>query len=168
MVEEDQAKVEGEPEAAPQEALETQLEEAKKKYLYLYAEFENFRKRNQKERADLLKFGWEYVAKDLLQVVDNLDRAVEHLPKSVDTGFAEGIRMIRQQFQDTLDKHGVQAIETKGKSFDPNLHEALAMEPDAESAAGLILKEHTKGFTLHGRLLRAAKVVVSAGPETKA
>ncbi len=143
--------------------LEAQLKEKESKYVYLYAEFENFKKRAVKDRADTLKFGWEPVARELLQVVDNLERAVEHMPAGTDANFAKGIEMVIQQFRSTLQKQGVEAVPTTQASFDPNLHEAVGQEPSQDHPQGTILKEHLKGYTLHGRLLRPARVVISGG-----
>ena len=144
------------------EELETQLKDKEAKYLYLYAEFENFRKRSIKERSDSLKFGWEPVARDLLQTLDNLERAVTHMPIDADKNFAEGIKMVLGQFKSTLQKQGVEAIASIQKAFDPNLHEAVAQEP-SEHPEGTILKEAQPGYMLHGRLLRPSRVVVSGG-----
>jgi molecular chaperone GrpE len=142
--------------------LEAQLKEKDGKYLYLYAEFDNFKKRNQKERADLLKFGWENVARDLLQVLDNLDRALQHIPQDTQPVLVDGIRLVQQQFLSTLTRQGVQTIATEGQAFDPNFHEAIGQIPGAQPA-GTIVKEEMKGYTLHGRLLRPARVLVSSG-----
>lgn len=150
------------PEQLKISALEAEIAEEKKKYLYLYAEFDNFKKRTVKERSDLLKFGWEKVARDLLDVVDNLDRAVEHMPETTDKNLKTGIEMILSQFKGTLEKQGVSSIKTEGEDFNPDHHEAMTQEP-SELPAGKITKALTKGYLLHGRLLRAAKVVVSKG-----
>jgi molecular chaperone GrpE len=142
-------------------ALEAQLKEEKNRYLYLYAEFENYKKRAVKERSDTMKFGWEPVARDLLQILDNFERAIAHMPPGTDASFADGLRMIAQQFHATLAKQGVQAIETVGKPFDPHLHEAMGQEP-SEHPSGSVSQEQLKGYTLHGRLLRPARVMISA------
>jgi molecular chaperone GrpE len=143
--------------------IEAQLKEEKNRYLYLYAEFENFKKRAFKERTDAAKYGWESVARDLLEVADNLERAVEHMPPTTDKAFTQGILMVLNQFKATLERQGVQPVESVGQELDPNLHEAVAQEP-SEEPRGRIIQEHSKGYTLHGRLLRPARVVVSAGP----
>lgn len=144
------------------EELHAQLKEKDSKYLYLYAEFENFKKRAIKERSDLLKFGWESLARDLLQVIDNLERALAHTPAGTDKNLSEGLQMVLSQFKSTLQKQGVQEIESVGKPFDPNLHEAVA-EEHSKLPKGTITQEHSKGYTLHGRLLRPARVNVSDG-----
>jgi len=142
--------------------LEEQVKEKENKYLYLYADFDNFKKRAAKERSDLLKFGWEPVASELLQVVDNLERALQHAPANTDKNLLMGLEMVLNQFRGTLQKQGVQTIEASEKAFDPNLHEAVA-EEESQLPAGMVVKEHSRGYTLHGRLLRPARVVVSSG-----
>jgi molecular chaperone GrpE len=142
--------------------LEAQLKEKDGKYLYLYAEFENFKKRTIKERSDLIKFGWESVARDLLQTVDNLERALSHIPPNTDKVLVEGLNMVLNQFKASMQKQGVQHIESLTKDFDPNLHEAVGQEA-SELPTGMIVKEHARGYTLHGRLLRPAQVIVSGG-----
>ncbi len=142
--------------------LEALVKEKEGKYLYLYADFENAKKRAIKERSDLIKFGWENVARDLLQVVDNLDRAVEHIPAGTDANFAAGIKMIATQFKAAMQKQGVEEVTCVAKPFDPNLHEAVGQEP-SDHPEGSISKELSKGYTLHGRLLRPARVLVSSG-----
>jgi molecular chaperone GrpE len=142
--------------------LEALVKEKENKCLYLYAEFENYKKRAIKERSDTLKFGWEPVARELLGVLDNLDRAVQHLPPQIETNFAEGLKMIATQFAATLQKQGVQPVETLKTPFNPELHEAVGQEASSE-ASGTVIKEHLKGYTLHGRLLRPARVVISSG-----
>lgn len=143
--------------------LETELKEREAKFLYLYAEFENFKKRAVKERSDLVKFGWENTARDLLQVIDNLERGLEHVPAGTDKALADGLKMVLQLFRSTLERSGVQTVSALHQPFDPNLHEAIAQEPSEEHAAGVIIQEQIKGYTLHGRLLRPARVVVSTG-----
>lgn len=150
---------------APQnqiELMQNELKEKEAKYLYLYAEFENYKKRVFKERSDLVKFGWESVARDLLQVGDNLERALQHAPASTDQNLLKGLQMVHNQFLSTLERQGVQVIPSIGVAFDPNLHEAVGQAPSEDaSEAGKIVKEEMKGFTLHGRLLRPARVLVS-------
>lgn len=144
------------------EELEAQVKEKEQKYLYLYAEFENFKKRAVKERSDLLKFGWESLAHDLLQVVDNLERAIAHMPAGSDKAITDGIQMVLNQFMGALNRQNVQPIESVHQVFDPNLHEAVGSEP-SEHPSGTIIKEQLRGYTLHGRLLRPARVIISEG-----
>jgi len=142
--------------------LEAALKDEKNKYLYLYADFENFKKRAVKDRSDAMKFGWERTANEILGVVDNLERAVEHMPKDVEANLKTGIEMTVSQFRSVLEKQGVALIPADGKEFNPELHEAMGQEP-SELASGVITKTLVKGYTLHGRLLRPAKVVISTG-----
>lgn len=149
--------------AQPQIAeLEAQLKEKDSKYLYLYAEFENFKKRAIKERSDSIKFGWEPVARELLEVADNLDRALAHTPANTDKNLLDGLKMVLNQFRSTLEKQGVQQIQALNKPFDPNLEEAVGQDC-SDQPEGNVVQEVTKGYTLHGRLLRPARVVVSNG-----
>ncbi|MBY0471133.1 nucleotide exchange factor GrpE [bacterium] len=143
--------------------LEAQVKEKENKYLYLYAETENFKKRAVKERQDLLKFGWEPLARDLLQVVDNLERALSHIPSGTDKNLVAGLEMVLNQFKTVLKNQGVQSVDAVTQPFDPNLHEAVAQESSEDVPEGTVLKEHARGYTLHGRLLRPARVVVSGG-----
>lgn len=147
--------------------LQTKLQEAEKKYLYLYSEFENFRRRNERERLDFLKFGHEGFLKDLLQVMDNFERALEHA-KSVAgnekgtpvSQVVQGLEMIAYQFAEALKGQGVTPIVSVGQKFDPALHEAIS-EEEAKAEPGSIIKEMHKGYMLHGRLLRPARVVIA-------
>jgi molecular chaperone GrpE len=141
---------------------EAKLKEQEAKYLYLYAEFDNFKKRAQKERLELMKFSWEPLALELLQIIDHLELALIHVPAGTDQAFLDGLKMILSQLVSTLEKNGVECIETQEKKFDPSFHEAAAHEESSQSA-GTILKEFRKGYTLHRRLLRPARVAVSQG-----
>lgn len=144
------------------QALEAEVKEKENKYLYLYAEFENFKKRAQKERQDLIKFAAEPVVRDLLQVVDNLERALAHVPVNTDKNIVQGLQMVLSQFCSTLEKQGVSKIVCLDKPFDPNFHEAVGQE-DSKQPAGTITKEHLSGYTFHGRLLRPSRVMISSG-----
>ncbi|MGE4232236.1 MAG: nucleotide exchange factor GrpE [Bacteriovoracia bacterium] len=142
--------------------LHKQLEESKNKYLYLYADFENFKKRAIKERSEFLKFGHEGLIRELLQVVDNLTRALDSQSQDQKTNEAlmSGLQMVKQQFLEVLAKFGVSPIQTVGEKFDPTVHEAVEQEATSDEKSGSVLREHQKGYLLHGRLLRPARVVV--------
>lgn len=155
----------GNGEASPQLLeLQTQLKDKENKYLYLYADFENYKKRAVKERSDAQKFGWESVARDLLLVLDNLERGLQYAPAGTDANLLAGLQMTAKQFRETLERQGVQIISAVGQVFNPELHEAVGQEPSDQSS-GTIIKEEQKGYTLHGRLLRAARVIISSGPQ---
>lgn len=144
------------------EELELQAKEKEAKYVYLYAEFDNFKKRTFKERSELIKFGHESFVRDLLQGMDNLDRALSHMPAGTEDVLAQGLKMVLGQFASCFERHGIKQVESVGKSFDPHLHEAVE-QVASDKPVGTILSEHMKGYTIHGRLLRPARVVVSAG-----
>src|SRR5688500_1711994 len=94
--------------------LEEQLKQEKNKYLYLYADFDNYKKRAIKERSDAMKFGWEPAARELLQVVDNVERALTHMPATTDRTLVDGLHMVLNQFKATLEKYGVQRVPAVG------------------------------------------------------
>jgi molecular chaperone GrpE len=150
------------PQSTKLSEVENALAEEKKKYLYLYADFDNFKKRAVKERSDAMKFGWENIAREILGVVDNLERAVEHMSANVDSNLKTGIEMTVAQFRTLLEKQGVALVPADGVAFNPELHEAMGQEPSS-LPSGNVTKTLVKGYTLHGRLLRPAKVIVSSG-----
>jgi molecular chaperone GrpE len=148
----------------PLAALQAELKEEEAKYLYLYADFDNFKKRTQKERGELLRFGFESAARELLQVIDNLNRALSHIPQGTDKNLVLGLQMVLGQFTGIMEKQGVLPITSLGSPFDPNLHEAITEEP-SDQPKGIVIREEMKGYTLHGRLLRPARVAVSSGAD---
>nr|WP_254380263.1 nucleotide exchange factor GrpE [Corallococcus exiguus] len=133
------------------------------------ADLENYRKRAQKEKEDVQKFGVEKLLKDLLPVVDNMDRALDAASKSPDfDSFQKGVAMTRKSFEDSLARHGVKGFSAKGQPFDPRLHEAIQQVESADVPAGHVLFEVTRGFYLNDRLVRPAMVVVARAPEVVA
>jgi len=152
-----------EDEADDESSLAEQLEKAKQDYLYLAADFENFRKNAIKERSELVKFGNERLLRDLLDVVDNLERAL-----AADTGkeskesLSSGVQMIHSELQSLLQRYGVTAMDSLGKPFDPNTHEALSSEPTNKIPPGHITQVFKKAYKYHDRLLRPAQVVVAS------
>lgn len=152
----------------PIQALEQQLAESNEKHLRALAELDNFRKRQQKVQSDLRKYGHEAAVRELLPVLDNLERAIESADGQEDANlgqFVQGVKMIAQQFQAALQQVGVTAIESMGVAFDPELHEALQEVPNAEVPPQTIVAEMQKGYLLHDRLIRPARVVVSKQPD---
>lgn len=129
------------------------------------ADLENYRKRAQKEKEEVQKFGSERLLRDLLPVIDNLDRALEAAAKSPDIdSFQKGVAMTRKSFEDTLGRHGVKAFSAKGQPFDPRLHEAIQQVETADVPAGHVVHEVVRGFMLSERLVRPALVVVARAP----
>lgn len=136
----------------------------KAKFYYLAAEFENTKKRFEREKDNLLKFGSEKILSNLVSVVDNFDLTVSALKNDNDDkvqNIVKGIEMIRTQFLDVLKQNGLTQVEALGKIFDPNFHEAVAQAPAPGKEDQEIITEYQKGYVLNGRLLRAAKVVVA-------
>lgn len=137
----------------------------KAKYFYVAAEMDNYRKRMEREKENLLKYGNEKVLSDLLEVVDNFERTIDMLrPDKEDKvkNLVVGLDMVRKQFLDKLTKHGLTTIEAIGKEFDPNFHEALAQEYVEGKKPNEVVKEFQRGYILNGRVIRAAKVVVAS------
>lgn len=136
------------------------------KYMRVAAELENYKKRAVREKADAIKYGNESLLRDILPVVDNVDRALEHADTSEDfEAFKKGLKMLHEQLLCCLKKHDVEVIDTAGKDFDPNVHEAMLQVVTDESEAGKVVSEFERGYLLNGRLLRPAKVCVCKRPE---
>ena len=146
------------------ETLKEGKDDFKAKYYYLAAEVENMRKRFERDKENLLKFGNEKVLSGLVGVVDNFDLTVSALKNDNDEkvqNIVKGIDMIRNQFLDVLKQNGLSQVESLGKIFDPNFHEAVAQAPAEGKADQEIITEYQRGYILNGRLLRASKVVVA-------
>lgn len=145
---------------------EQQIEELKQKLLYQQADFENFKKLKAKEKQDVLRFGNETLIKELLPVIDNLERAIEHAGKTDEAkAIAEGVALTLNGFLKVLEKFDVTRIEAAGKKFDPNFHEAVYQEESDKVEPGTVIGEFQKGYVMDGRLLRPAMVSVAKRPE---
>jgi molecular chaperone GrpE len=143
--------------------LEQAEEEARSHYdrfLRERAELENFKKRMQRERADALRFACEPLIRELLPVVDNLERALEHGTGNGES-VLEGVRLVLKSLLDVLERHGVKRIEAVGQAFDPTRHEAMLQVESAEHEPNRVVAQHHTGYLLHDRLLRPALVTVS-------
>lgn len=145
------------------EALRAQVEEANRRALLAQAELENFRKRTRRDHEEQLKFAIIPLAKDLLEVVDNLNRALESGGDDI-SGLRSGVEMVRSQLVSTLEKHGIRAIPTVGELFDPNYHEAIGQMPSDEHPEGVVAHQALPGYQLHDRVIRPPQVLISAGP----
>ncbi len=134
------------------------------KLLRMAAEFENYKKRMDRERGIALKYAEENILKELLPTIDNFERAIEQGGKADNVGvLLEGLEMTRKGLLGSLEKIGLKPLDGVGEPFDPNFHEALAMEANSEIPENHILQEYERGYLYKDRLLRAAKVVVSKG-----
>ncbi|MCX8073225.1 MAG: nucleotide exchange factor GrpE [Candidatus Binatia bacterium] len=142
--------------------LELEVEEARKAYLYERAELENFKKRVQREQTELLRYATEPLVRDLLPVVDNLERALQHA-KAGEQSIIQGVELTLRMFLDTLQRHGVSRVEAMGEVFDPARHEAVAHLASEEHDANRVIEQHQVGYMLHDRLVRPALVSVSRG-----
>jgi len=157
-----------EPGPAERELAALQEEKARleERWVRLSADFDNHRKRMLREKQETLAYGHENVVKDLLPVVDNLERAMEHASASSGAGFGsvlQGIELVRRELLGVLAKHGVSPIEAEGEPFDPNVHEALAQVEDPNVPVGNVARVLQRGYRLRDRLLRPARVLVSKG-----
>lgn len=150
-------------------AVERERDETKERMLRLAAEFENWKKRSRREQEDAQFKAKENVLKDILEVADNLERAMASMGESTDAkAVREGVSLVLRLFYQKLERHDVKAIESKGKPFDPRIHEAVAQVPSSDVAAGAIVEELVKGYNLGDRLLRPASVVVAVAPSSGA
>jgi len=128
------------------------------------ADFDNLKKRTEKDKADYFKFALADAFHDLLAVLDNFERALAHRGDASGDDFQAGIDMIARQLGETLRKYGLAEVPALGAAFDPNLHEAVVRQETAGSAPGTVLEVFQKGYTLNDRLLRPARVKVAAAP----
>lgn len=131
-------------------------------YMRSLAEIENLKKRFQKDKSDLIKFSNESLIKQLLTVIDNLEKAVSASEEenSLDA-VKEGVELTLKGLMDSLEKKGLEPVEAKGKSFDPNFHEAISEQEDNAAEPGTVIQELQKGYILNKRLIRPAMVIVS-------
>lgn len=168
----DEPQEDGMDDAAPltqEEALEKELEQAqatiedqKDKYLRLSAEFDNYRKRTMKEKAELILNGGEKSISSILPVIDDFERAIKMMESATDVNAVkEGVELIYQKFMAVMAQNGVKAIETKGQPLDTDYHEAIAVVPaPSEELKGKILDCVQTGYMLNDKVIRHAKVVV--------
>ena len=146
------------------EELEAQLEHEKKEYMFLMSDFENFRRRTIKEKADLIKNGTEGAMRELLPVVDDLERAIDAINKGGDLdSLKEGVDLIYNKFVKYLESQHVSAIKSTGKDFDTDIHEAVTTFPAPDpSMKGKVIDTTIKGYMINDKVLRHAKVVVGS------
>jgi molecular chaperone GrpE len=143
--------------------LSAKIEELNAKYLYLFAEFDNYRKRTQKERIELIKSASADVITQLLPVLDNFDRAAKSFETATDLeAIKEGVILIQNQFRNILMQKGLEEINAVGEVFNTDLHEAIANVPaDCDENKGRVMEMVEKGYFLNGKVLRFAKVLVA-------
>ena len=154
------------PEAAPPdelEALRAALAASEDARLRARAELQNAQRRHAREREAAARYRVEPLARELLDIADALDEAAA-VRDAAPAALREGQELIRRRLAGILEKFGVEALDPAGEAFDPQLHEALAAQPDAAAAPGTVLAVLRRGYRLHDRLLRPARVVVAAAP----
>jgi len=140
--------------------------EAQERYLRTYADFENYRKRMQRDLADFRKYANEQLAQDLLSVVDHLGLAIKHAQEAGETaqGLMEGVQLVYKQFRDVLEKYGVKPFKAEGEPFDPKLHDAMMQVETAEAPENTVVQVFQDGYRYHDKVLRHARVGVSRPP----
>jgi len=158
------------------EISEKEFEELKKKaeerdeycnkWMMVHAEYENTSKRIEKEKTNHIRFANEGIISEMFPIMDNFDMALDAMEKAKDkAAVMDGIRMVQKEFHKVLEDNGVKKIETEGKQFDPNVHEAVLVVPTTDDPDGAILEEARTGYTLNDRLLRPAQVKVAKNDE---
>jgi len=145
---------------------EQEIAKLKSDYLYLYADFENYKKQSIKERSDLRKFGAERLASDLLGVLDILETALASAQLGADhfEAFKKGIEMTANEFKSALKKNGIEEAPALGVAFDPMVHEALSSEDTVDFPEGHVSRVFKKPYRLHDRVIRPGQVVVARKP----
>jgi len=161
---------EEEKKLSPMEELQEQLKkkdvelvEQKSDFLREKADLENFRKRLVKDKADAVQFANERLLKELVEIDDNMNRAL-NTPNTSLEGLKEGVEMIQKQFATFLKNQKVEPVEATGKPFDPSLHEVMTQLESEDHEENTVIQEYSTGYTLNGRILRSAKVVISKKP----
>jgi len=130
------------------------------------AEMDNYKKRSARERESLIKYASQGILQSLLPVLDNFERAIEFADKSKDfNSFLEGVEMIYKQMYEALERNSVTRIDAVGKTFDPNIHEAVMQVASEEYPENVVVEELQKGYMLHDRVIRPSMVSVSKGSE---
>ncbi len=147
-------------------ALTKEKDDFKERFYRVSAEFDNYKKRIDRQWSDFKKYSHETLVKELLTVVDNLERAVEAAGKGneSDNGLVEGVKITLAEIFKIFERFGITALETKGEKFDPAYHQAVSTQPAEDVAENTVLEELQKGYLIHDRLLRPAMVVVSVAP----
>jgi molecular chaperone GrpE len=150
----------------PVETVTKALDESlqyKDKYVRLLAEFDNMRKRHERERTDLIKYAHEEVIVECLKLYDDLERSVSAFKskEGTDPNLVKGLEMVYNNMKELMGKYEVKPIDSRGKPFDPNTQEVLMQQETAEFPDGIVMEELEKGYTLGGRVVRTAKVKVA-------
>ena len=145
------------------DGLVTQLRDAEERALRAQAEIENVRKRGQRQLEDALRYGEMNLLRDILPVLDNIERAIDASESTTDVEtLREGFRMTGSQIEKLLESHGCESIKTENEVFDPAVHEAISQQPGNGAAPGTVIGVTSRGYVLHDRVVRPAQVIVAA------
>ena len=157
-----EAEPEDKPAEDPAEALRGELAAEKDRNMRLLADFDNFRRRVTREKNETYQRATEAAITEFLPVLDNFDRAIAQAPAAGDP-FADGVRMVYEQFSNVLAKAGVTPIAAMGEAFNPDIHEAIAYQPSPDAPEGQVIYEAKRGYRMGDRVVRPASVIVSSG-----
>jgi molecular chaperone GrpE len=147
------------------QALRNEVGELREKNLRLLADARNSQQRAQRDKDEALKYAEGEFARELLVVIDDLERTLDSAKTAEDVeAVADGVRIIYEHFLKVLRSRGIEPIEAEGQPFDPSFHEALMQQPSEEYPAGTVMQELARGYRMHDRVIRASRVVVSGGP----
>jgi molecular chaperone GrpE len=146
---------------------EAKAKDAQDKYLRSYAEFDNLKKRQAKEKDEGLRYAHEKLVKDLLPVLDGLEQALAHAETSDKAALAGGVQLVLRQFLKVLENYGVTSVEAVGLPFDPHHHEAVGHQESEEHEPHSVVNEYRRGYKMHDRLIRPSMVTVAKPPEGK-
>ena len=161
------------PATGPQEPEEpktrgkSEIEELNNKYLRLYAEFDNYRRRVNRDKEEQAKYGNESLVYELLPIIDSLELALKHASEQLQTGLVQGVEMTLKELQRTLEKFGVSKIEAAGKKFDPSIHHAMVQVEREDLEEKMVAEELRTGYLYRDKVLRPSLVAVSVRPQKK-
>ncbi|NJD56556.1 MAG: nucleotide exchange factor GrpE [Nitrospirae bacterium] len=144
-----------------------EAEDLNNKYLRLYADFENYRKRVNKDKEDLIRYGNESLLYELLPAIDNLELAMKHATGDVNSGLVQGVEVTLKELQRTLEKFGLTRIEAEGRQFDPAVHHAMSRVERADIPEQMVAQEFRAGYRYRDKVLRPSLVAVSIQPQKK-
>jgi molecular chaperone GrpE len=152
----------------PTAGLQADLDRFRDLALRTQADFENYKKRSAREKEEAIKYANSSLLERLVAIIDNFELGLAAAKEeSVNSPIYSGMVLVQKQLSDLLAENGLQPIEAEGKTFDPNLHEAIAHEPSDQVAEGMVLRQARRGYRLKERLLRPSRVVVSSGSANK-
>ncbi|MFZ3136164.1 MAG: nucleotide exchange factor GrpE [Thermodesulfovibrionales bacterium] len=146
---------------AEREQLLAELQEINAKYLRLYAEFDNYKKRVSKDKEELIKYGNESLLYEILPFIDHLEMALKHASNEVSSGLVQGVEITLRELKKTLEKFGLTAIEAEGKPFDPVVHHAMSQVERNDTEDNTVVEDFRRGYMLRDKVLRPALVAVS-------